>query len=82
MALASSLRERPVRAGTVLAGELSLAGRIRHATRAGRRLTEARRLGFERLVTGPSRGGEGAADRHLVAATDVREAVRLALEGA
>ncbi|HEY7525757.1 MAG TPA: DNA repair protein RadA [Candidatus Limnocylindria bacterium] len=82
MALASSLRERPVRAGTVLAGELSLAGRIRHATRAGRRLTEARRLGFERLVTGPSRGGEGAAERHLVAATDVREAVRLALEGA
>jgi DNA repair protein RadA/Sms len=81
MALASSLRERPVRAGTVLAGELSLAGRIRQATRAGRRLTEARRLGFETLITGPAHGRDGAADRHLVAAIDVREAVRLALEG-
>jgi len=33
-ALASSLRERPVRAGTVLAGELSLSGRLRAASRA------------------------------------------------
>jgi DNA repair protein RadA/Sms len=82
MALASSLRERPVRAGTVLAGELSLAGRIRHATRAERRLAEARRLGFETLLTGPPAARGGGGDRHLVAATDVREAVRLALEDA
>jgi DNA repair protein RadA/Sms len=81
MALASSLRERPVRAGMVLAGELSLAGRIRHATRAERRLAEARRLGFETLLTGPAAGRDEAADRHMVAAKDVREAVRLALEG-
>ena len=38
MALASSLRERPVQSGTVLAGELSLAGRLRPAMRADRRL--------------------------------------------
>jgi DNA repair protein RadA/Sms len=82
MALASSLRERPVRAGTVLAGELSLSGRIRQATRAERRLTEARRLGFETLLTGPAHGRTGVQDRHLVAASDVREAVRLALESA
>jgi DNA repair protein RadA/Sms len=81
MALASSLRERPVRTGTVLAGELSLAGRIRQATRAERRLAEARRLGFETLITGQAHGGSGVADRRLLAATDVREAVRLALEG-
>ena len=37
MALASSLRERPVQSGTVLAGELSLAGRLRPAMRADRR---------------------------------------------
>jgi DNA repair protein RadA/Sms len=81
MALASSLRERPVRAGTVLAGELSLAGRIRQATRAERRLAEARRLGFETLLPGPTPGGGGSAtDRHLVEAVDVRAAVRLALE--
>jgi DNA repair protein RadA/Sms len=54
VALASSLRERPVRSGTVLAGELSLAGRVRSASRAERRLAEAQRLGFGRLVTGPT----------------------------
>ncbi|HEY7464865.1 MAG TPA: DNA repair protein RadA [Candidatus Limnocylindria bacterium] len=79
MALASSLRERPVRAGTVLAGELSLAGRIRPATRAERRLAEARRLGFETLLTGPS--GRGAAtERGRQSVQDVRSAVRMALE--
>ena len=80
MALASSLRERPVKTGTVLAGELSLAGRIRQATRAERRLAEARRLGFEDLLTGPAHGGGRAADSHLVTVPDVRAAVRTALE--
>jgi len=56
-ALASSLRERPVRSGTVLAGELALSGRLRPAGRAERRLAEARRLGFDRLVTGSGRDG-------------------------
>ncbi|MGH2455225.1 MAG: DNA repair protein RadA [Candidatus Limnocylindria bacterium] len=73
-ALASSLRERPVRSGTVLAGELSLAGRLRPANRADRRLAEARRLGFERLVTGPARGHQSAADG-LVEVTDLRAAL-------
>ena len=80
-ALASSLRERPVRAATVLAGEVALSGRLRSAVRAERRLVEASRLGFERLVTGPSRGtgaGDGAAG--LVVAPDIRRALELTLE--
>ena len=52
-ALASSLRDRPVRPATVLAGEVALSGRLRAAIRAERRLLEASRLGFDRLVTGP-----------------------------
>jgi DNA repair protein RadA/Sms len=65
-ALASSLRERPINAGTVLAGELSLAGRIRPAPSAERRLAEAQRLGFNRLVSGPA---------------DIRSALRDVLSG-
>ena len=80
-ALASSLRERPVRAGTVLAGELSLAGRVRHAGRAERRLAEARRIGFERLVTGPGRE-HGPGPDGLVVAHDLRAALEMALEPA
>jgi DNA repair protein RadA/Sms len=80
MALASSLRERPVRAGTVLAGEVSLAGRVRQASRADRRLAEARRLGFETLMTGTAHDGGGTSGAHLVAVSGVRDAVRKALD--
>jgi DNA repair protein RadA/Sms len=79
MALASSLRERPVRAGTALAGELALSGRLRAATRADRRLSEARRLGFQRLVTGPGRNGTDLRRDGLESAIDLRAALRLAL---
>jgi len=80
IALASSLRDRPVRPATVLAGEVALSGRLRGAVRAERRLLEASRLGFERLVTGPARGG-GAEERGrgLVVARDIREAIGQAL---
>ena len=54
VALASSFRERPVRAATVVAGEVALSGRLRAAVRAERRLLEASRLG---LRTGDHRPG-------------------------
>jgi DNA repair protein RadA/Sms len=79
-ALASSFRERPVRRATVLAGEVALSGRLRVAVRAERRLVEASRLGFERLVTGPSRGGSVDRASGLVVAKDIREALEVALE--
>jgi DNA repair protein RadA/Sms len=80
-ALASSLRERPVRRGTVLAGEVALSGRLRAAVRAERRLLEASRLGFDRFVTGTLRGeraGSGPAGLHV--ASDIREALGAVLE--
>ena len=82
VALASSLRERPVRSGTVLAGELSLAGRLRAASRSERRMAEAQRLGFDRLITGPARNETQKArqDGQLATAVDVRSALQLALE--
>ena len=80
VALASSLRDRPVRAGTVLAGEVALSGRLRAAIRAERRLLEATRLGFDCLVTGPARGSDGTApERGMVLARDIRAALAEAL---
>jgi DNA repair protein RadA/Sms len=80
-ALASSLRERPVRRGTVLAGEVALSGRLRAAARAERRLVEATRLGFDRLVTGTMRGErEPSSSAGMVVASDIREALADALE--
>ena len=79
MALASSLRDRPVLPATVLAGEVALSGRLRAAIRAERRLLEATRLGFERLVTGPTRGASPERARGLAVARDIREAIGQAL---
>jgi DNA repair protein RadA/Sms len=82
MALASSLRERPVRPATALAGEVALSGRLREATRVDRRALEASRLGFERLLTGRARGSTGdGIGRGITVASDIREAIGLALEG-
>lgn len=78
-ALASSLRDRPVKAGTVLAGEVALSGRLRGAVRAERRLIEASRLGFARLVTGPTRGSTPDGRRGMVVVGDIRSALREAL---
>ncbi len=80
VALASSMRDRPVKPATAVAGEVALSGRLRAAVRAERRLLEATRLGFARVITGPGRSsGEGQA-KGLVVARDVGEALRLALE--
>jgi DNA repair protein RadA/Sms len=79
-AMASSLRDRPVRAAIVLAGEVALSGRLRAAVRAERRLLEASRLGFERLITGTARGAAPDQSRGLVVARDIREALGIVLE--
>jgi DNA repair protein RadA/Sms len=76
-ALASSLRERPVHAGLAIAGEVALSGRLRVAGRAERRHAEARRLGFTRLLTG--RGGGVPPTQGIETATDIRDALRIAL---
>jgi DNA repair protein RadA/Sms len=81
VALASSMRERPVKPATVVAGEVALSGRLRAAVRAERRLLEATRLGFARLITGPGRSSAEGQAKGLVVARDVGEALQLALEG-
>jgi DNA repair protein RadA/Sms len=78
-ALASSLRERPVRSGTVLTGELSLSGRLRPAPRTERRLAEALRLGFDRLVTGAERAPHGSPGEAILVASDLPSALQIAL---
>ena len=57
LALASSLRDRPVLPGTVAIGEVGLLGELRPVAGLERRLREAARLGFERaIVPRPGRG--------------------------
>jgi DNA repair protein RadA/Sms len=50
LAVVSSLRERPLAAKVVAFGEVGLAGEVRAVSRATARVTEARKLGFERVL--------------------------------
>ena len=58
LALASSLRDRPIAPGTVAIGEVGLLGELRGVVGLERRLREAARLGFRRaVVPRPLAGG-------------------------
>jgi DNA repair protein RadA/Sms len=49
-AVASSVRNRPVRPQTMVFGEVGLAGEIRGVTQAARRVREAAQMGFTRCI--------------------------------
>jgi DNA repair protein RadA/Sms len=49
-AVASSLRNRPIRPATAVFGEVGLAGEVRATTQAALRLREATQMGFTRVV--------------------------------
>jgi DNA repair protein RadA/Sms len=82
VALASSLREKVVPAGTLVLGEVGLTGELRPAIALSERLREAHRQGFGRAVCAGDRGAVeagGAEGLALVAAGSVEEAVALAM---
>ena len=85
LALASSLRDRPLAAKTVAIGEVGLLGELRSVAGLERRLREAARLGFEAaIVPRPSRGAAQVevAGLRIVEVATLRDAVESALAGA
>jgi len=78
-ALASSLREKPVPADTVVCGEVGLAGEIRAAGNMEMRLREAERLGFSRFVMPKSNHDRlnVQASIHLSGAATIQEVLEL-----
>jgi DNA repair protein RadA/Sms len=81
LALASSLRDRPVVPGTVAIGEVGLLGELRSVGGLDRRLREAARLGFSRAIVPRTRGREAAPvpGMEIVEVGSLADAVRLAL---
>ena len=79
-AVASSLRNRPVRPGTAVFGEVGLAGEVRGTTRAPLRLREAAQLGFTRCVMpagncAPAPGAGGCEQVGVASVSDALEAL-------
>jgi DNA repair protein RadA/Sms len=87
LALASSLRDRPVVSGIVAAGEIGLLGELRPVSGLAWRLREADRLGFDRaIVPVAGRSSEQVPERvgglQVSACRTLREALALALASA
>ena len=80
LALASSLRDRPIDARTVAVGEVGLLGELRPVSGLDRRLREAARLGFERAIVPAGRQAGAPVDGlRVVPAANLREALVAAL---
>jgi DNA repair protein RadA/Sms len=84
VAIASSFRERRVHPGTAVVGEVGLSGELRSVGQFERRLNEAQKLGFERVI-GPAALGRGLARApeglKLLRASTLSEAIDLAVDG-
>ncbi|MCL6547399.1 MAG: DNA repair protein RadA [Alicyclobacillus sp.] len=81
LALASSYRDQPLRAGDVYVGEVGLTGEVRSVARLEQRIREAERVGFTRCVV-PARSLQGWAYSGRMEVAGVRtlaEALDLAL---
>jgi DNA repair protein RadA/Sms len=81
VAVASSLRERPVSPQLALAGEVGLGGELRAVPRAAERVREAARHGFQRIILPRSsaRSVAGAGDIQVIGAASLVEALEQAL---
>ena len=76
-AVASSLRNRPIRQGTAVFGEVGLAGEVRGAPQAALRVREAAQMGFTRVIVpdGNVAKDEAPAGCELVTVRNVGEAL-------
>lgn len=83
LAIASSFREKRVTPGTAVVGEIGLAGEIRSVSQLDRRMSEAAKLGFERIIVPASIGRRGSHSSppglQVVRASTAAEAIDLAL---
>jgi DNA repair protein RadA/Sms len=77
LAIASSLRDRPVDPCVIAFGEIGLAGEVRRVPRSQQRLAEAAALGFERAIAPPHTEKHARID--VVAARTLAEAIEATL---
>jgi DNA repair protein RadA/Sms len=77
LAAVSAIRDQPLPADVAVFGEVGLGGELRQVGHAARRLTEASRLGFSRVIV-PSNSPESDANIRLIRAATLSEAIAAA----
>ena len=81
LAVVSAIRDQPLPAGLAVFGEVGLGGEIRQVAHSTRRLTEAARLGFSRVIV-PANAPDGDTSIEVVRASTLSEAIAAAGLGA
>ncbi len=79
VAVASAITDNPVPAGTVIIGEVGLAGEVRRVTGTPRRLAEAARLGFTHAIVASDPGAVPDGIK-VYEASDIRAAIDAAFK--
>jgi len=82
LAIASSFKEQRIDPGVVAVGEIGLSGELRSVNQFDRRLMEARRLGFTKVIAPASlgrRGSHAGTEIEVIRAGSVAEAIEAAL---
>jgi DNA repair protein RadA/Sms len=76
-AVASSVRNRPIKTGTAMFGEVGLAGEVRGISQSAMRVREAAQMGFTRCIVpqGSSPGENAPEGFELVTVKTVAEAL-------
>jgi len=81
VAIISSFKEKPVKEGLVIIGEVGLTSEVRSVSQIEPRINEARRLGFKQCIIPASDAKElkPSSNMELIGVNNLREAVQYAL---
>jgi len=80
LSIASSLKDKPLQNGTVAFGEIGLSGEIRPVQNSQKRIQEALKRGFKRVVVGKSSLNKEIIDNEsVVSVSNIREAIEAAI---
>ncbi|SIR66864.1 DNA repair protein RadA [Williamsia sterculiae] len=82
LAVGSMVRNRPLPRSTIAIGEVGLAGEVRRVSGAGRRVAEARRLGFRHAIVPAGSDEKMPSGIRVTEVGDLDAAVRAALSNA
>ena len=80
-AVVSSFRDRGIRSGTAVFGEVGLGGEVRGTPHAGLRIKEAVQLGFVRCVVPEANSAEQDLDCEVIGVTQAAQALEVLFEG-
>ncbi|MBO5609391.1 MAG: DNA repair protein RadA [Eubacterium sp.] len=79
LSIASSFRDRPIDKGTVIIGEIGLAGEIRGVRNISQRIKEAEKLGYTRVIAPKSNASKSIEGQgvEVVYVSNISEALKL-----